>query len=434
MFKLLQHLKSYLLTFLFFTKMLLVDCRGGVGTFLTRKVHNDVEPIFLDLGYWNILKLKAILFCRYVFKDQSFGRDWYESTCDNILRRLDKQNISEDRLDLEVDTYHFNDINSEKFFQEYLLKGKPVVVKRESVDREDLFSDRYFLEHYGDTKVSIDDVKTGTRFVRTLRDYLLDNDPDRVEYIRTSYNFTLENPDFVEKLNPQQFDAYMSGNGAKNSCYLFSELFLGKSKKTGTSFHCANGNNLFFMVRGQKKWTFVHPDYTWLLYPLLNDPMRYVMSEIISEVTSLPEAMDKIYPLWKSCPKYTVVLEPGDILLSPSWYWHTVENITDTTMAMATRWLPINKTTNRFFTLLQICSQSNWHFIFDLLGTKDKSTMNDDNVLLATESPDEKVAFGKTGQAKKMWEEKKEKAKQLLSPETYKQYCFNQDAQYPETM
>ena len=434
MFKLLQHLKSYLLTFLFFTKMLLVDCRGGVGTFLTRKVHNDVEPIFLDLGYWNILKLKAILFCRYVFKDQSFGRDWYESTCDNILRRLDKQNISEDRLDLEVDTYHFNDINSEKFFQEYLLKGKPVVVKRESVDREDLFSDRYFLEHYGDTKVSIDDVKTGTRFVRTLRDYLLDNDPERVEYIRTSYNFTLENPDFVEKLNPQQFDAYMSGNGAKNSCYLFSELFLGKSKKTGTSLHCANGNNLFFMVRGQKKWTFVHPDYTWLLYPLLNDPMRYVMSEIISEVTSLPEAMDKIYPLWKSCPKYTVVLEPGDILLSPSWYWHTVENITDTTMAMATRWLPINKTTNRFFTLLQICSQSNWHFIFDLLGTKDKSTMNDDNVLLATESPDEKVAFGKTGQAKKMWEEKKEKAKQLLSPETYKQYCFNQDAQYPETM
>ena len=69
-----------------------------------------------------------------------------------------------------------------------------------------------------------------------------------------------------------------------------------------------------------------------------------------------------------------------------------------------------------------------------LLGTKDKSTINDDNVLLATESPDEKVAFGKTGQAKKMWEEKKEKAKQLLSPETYKQYCFNQDAQYPETM
>ena len=31
------------------------------------------------------------------------------------------------------------------------------------------------------------------------------------------------------------------------------------------------------------------------------------MSEIISEVTSLPEAMDKIYPLWKYCPKYTVV-------------------------------------------------------------------------------------------------------------------------------
>ena len=434
MLKLLQHLKSYLLTFLFFTKMFLVDCRGGVGTFLTRKVHNDVEPIFLDLGYWNIFKLKVILFCRYILKEQSLFSDWSESICGNILRRLENQNISEGQINLEVDTYKLKEINSDRFFQEYLLKGKPVVIKRGALDDEDLFSDRYFLEHYGDTKVAIDDVKTGKRFVRTLKEYLLDEDIERLEYIRNSYNFTLENPDFIEQLNPRQFDDYMSGAGAKKSCYVGSELFFGKRKKTGTSFHCANGNNLFFMVRGQKQWTFVHPDYTWLMYPILNDPMRYIISEIIPQVTSIPETIDKIYPLWKYCPKYTVILNPGDILLSPSWYWHNVENITDMTIGMATRWLPINKATNRFLTLLQVFSKPTWQLVFDLLGIKANSTMNDEAVLLAEESLDEKLAFGKIGQAKQIWEEKKQKAKQLLSPETYRQYCLNLDPQYSENL
>ena len=58
MLKRLQHLKSYLLTFLFFTKILLVDCRGGIGTFLTRKVHNDVEPGLFRLRILERLQAK----------------------------------------------------------------------------------------------------------------------------------------------------------------------------------------------------------------------------------------------------------------------------------------------------------------------------------------------------------------------------------------
>jgi hypothetical protein len=431
MLKLIQRLKSYCLTFLFFLKIFLVDCQSGIGTFFTRKVHNSLEPILLDLGYWNVFRLKIILFCRYIFKKQYFFEDWHESVCKDILQRLENQNISEDQINLEVDVYQLNQISSDQFFQDYLLTGKPVVLKRGNLDNEDLFSDQYFLKHYGETKVVIDDIKTGKRFVKTLREYLSDNDPERLEYIRTSYDFTLENPDFVECLNPHQFDSYMSGANEKD-IYVYSELFLGKSKKTGTSLHCANGNNLFFMIRGQKKWTFVHPDYTWLLYPLLNAPMRYVMSEIIPEVTSLPEVIDNIYPLWKYCPRYTIVLEPGDILLSPSWYWHTVENMTDMTMALATRWLPINKVTNRFFTFLQVFSQSNWQLVINLLGTEVQSSLNNENTLVGTESPDEKVGFGQIGQAKQIWNKKKQQAKQVLSAKTYQQYCLNLDPQHSE--
>jgi len=430
MLKSLRHLKAYLLTTLFFVKTFLVDCQGGVGTFLNRKVHNDSEPIFLDLGYWNIFKLKIIFFCRYLFKDASLFRGWYQSICDRIVTRLENQNISKGQLNLEVDTYKIDDINPEIFFQEYLLKGKPVVVQRGSLDGESLFSEQYFLEHYGKTNMAVDDMVTGKRSLRSLKEYLSNDDDERIEYVRNSYNFILENPDFIERLNPQQFDAYMSGTEAKNSCYVGSELFLGKSKKTGTSFHCANGNNLFFMLSGQKKWTFVHPEYTWLMYPILNDPMRYIISDVLPQAMSLPEVIDRFYPLWNYCPKYTVVLNPGDILLSPSWYWHTVENLTDMTIGVATRWLPINKPTNRFLTLLQVFSKPTWQLIFDLL--QGDSNMNDESVLIAEESLDEKLAFGKAGQAKKIWEDRKQKAEQLLSPETYRQYCLNLDPQYSE--
>lgn len=252
MLKYFLYLKYFLLTTLFFAKIFLIDCRGGIGTFIERKVHNDKEPVFLDLGYWNIFKLKIILFSRYILKYQSLWQGWYDLVNNDILNRLKKQNISEDRLNLEVDIFDLNQGNSDQFFQEYLLKGKPIVIKRGSLEDENLFSNQYLLDHYGNTNVSVSDMATGQQSYCTLKDYLSADNSEQVGYIRASYNFTLENSNFVEQLNPQQFDAYMSGTRAKKSCYVSSELFLGASKETGTGFHAANGNNLFFMVVGKK--------------------------------------------------------------------------------------------------------------------------------------------------------------------------------------
>jgi len=33
------------------------------------------------------------------------------------------------------------------------------------------------------------------------------------------------------------------------------------------------------------------------------------------------------FPLYNVIPKYEVVLEPGDVLYSPQWWWHTVDNL-----------------------------------------------------------------------------------------------------------
>ena len=44
------------------------------------------------------------------------------------------------------------------------------------------------------------------------------------------------------------------------------------------------------------------------------------------------------YPLMMSCPRVEVVLEPGDVLINPPWWWHEIENVSETTVAVATRW------------------------------------------------------------------------------------------------
>jgi hypothetical protein len=75
-------------------------------------------------------------------------------------------------------------------------------------------------------------------------------------------------------------------------------------------------------------------------------------------------------------PRYETVLEPGDFLFNPSWYWHAVKNKTDYTIAVANRYLSANALSfqknefptmlnNTFFTFLQLFSPSYYSkFIF----------------------------------------------------------------------
>jgi hypothetical protein len=42
--------------------------------------------------------------------------------------------------------------------------------------------------------------------------------------------------------------------------------------------------------------------------------------------------------LFQYCPVYTAVLEPGDVLFNPPFWWHSIKNITETSTAVASRW------------------------------------------------------------------------------------------------
>ena len=93
-----------------------------------------------------------------------------------------------------------------------------------------------------------------------------------------------------------------------------------------TGYHCAAGGNFFLQVYGRKRWVFVNPRHSPFMYPAIRKDFFYSGSPVDVRMDSA-EQIREGYPLYNLIPKYEVVLEPGDVLYSPQWWWHTVDNL-----------------------------------------------------------------------------------------------------------
>ena len=133
-----------------------------------------------------------------------------------------------------------------------------------------------------------------------------------------------------------------------------SQLFFG-GKILNANLHCASNINFFFNIKGRKHWGFIDPKYTDLIKCQTSNQGLFSISE--DDYFS----KDEKNPFLK-IPRYETILEPGDFLFNPAWYWHAVKNKTDYTIAVANRFifsiggeLPV-LTNNSFFSFLQIFS------------------------------------------------------------------------------
>ena len=204
-----------------------------------------------------------------------------------------------------------------------------------------------------------------------------------------------------------------SGEVENPAGYLFSQMFLGVYPTLGAQFHCANFNNLFFMIHGRKKWTFVDSSNAWFVYPMFNHLMRFVASAVTWEATHHPnkdEIIAKRIPLFRYAPKYEFTLEPGDLLLNPAWNWHMVENIDDESIGIASRWnmpafLPY---TNSLFSFLQFTSSDFWEMFYEKMAFKNGVISELEYRPTAHAKYDGALNFGITGslwKRREVWED-----------------------------
>ncbi|MGH0033685.1 MAG: cupin-like domain-containing protein [Myxococcota bacterium] len=166
-------------------------------------------------------------------------------------------------------------------------------------------------------------------------------------YVANCEQLLVRHPELVEALDPHGDSGAWLGGVA----YAL-QLFVGARPGTGLSFHCANNWNLFTMLHGRKRWTFVDPAHGYLMYPWTTRDGAYVAS-VLHHPQLDPGACD----LFEWAPRSSVVLEPGDVLVSPPWWWHRVENLDAETVGAAhRRSIPFAADTNRLFSFAQALS------------------------------------------------------------------------------
>ena len=161
------------------------------------------------------------------------------------------------------------------FLDNYVRSGVPVVIKNFSNKAIRDWSAQYFAEKYPNHLADVINTSSVTTQQATLSEFFEKSSKGEPLYLRSLSNIFDVDPSLVDEVGFRAFDKYMDGQ------YLASQIFMNTGRKnTGTSYHCANFNNLFFMIKGRKKWTFVDPNYTPLMVSLVSPPLPTVYTPL----------------------------------------------------------------------------------------------------------------------------------------------------------
>lgn len=192
-----------------------------------------------------------------------------------------------------------------------------------------------FRQRYGDFRIfytSTERILNDDRMrLGEFVDRVLAGDKSRA-YVENLSDIFNAFPELHDQLGLDRIAASLAGYA---SYHQISQFFLG-GLGTGAAYHCANELNCFLNIHGRKRWTFVAPWYSVAMYPSLMNKGYFIGSLVKGNA---PKGyIEAHYPLYNRVPKLAVTLEPGDLLVNPPWWWHTVKNVTPVTIAVASRW------------------------------------------------------------------------------------------------
>lgn len=278
----------------------------------------------------------------------------------------------------EIPSVDAEGISPAEFQARYLVPNSPVVLRGMAKDwpavRE--WTPDFFRTHHGDEVIPTrlrgggianDDL----RFVEMSVTDLVDD----IERGGECFGGHVEdiwhrNPELIGAVDLDMLQRLMCQKrrffDARLSRIASLQLFL-SGAGTRSGFHCAGGPNLFVMVHGHKRWTFVDPKFSMWMHPVTRKDMFYAASPI--DWLEADEAIAAAgFPLYRFAPKHVVDLHPGDVLFSPQWWWHAVET-TCPSIGVASR--TINKffLGHRLFSTMWVFSPVFWRLLSKVLRT-----------------------------------------------------------------
>lgn len=289
----------------------------------------------------NIKTSQRIEYGFYQICDQFFGRKRMFSIFGKRRRKFYK-NLHEtlkksgDGRTLEIERR--KDLSIEEFKRHYMRKGIPVVIEGAALDWECVktWSLDYMKKLHGDDEILYVKLQTdGYPYETiTLREVIDNMQTGGGKYYRF-YPLLERHPEHVKDFDYKWLLAH------KNRFNWFEafQVFIG-AKNSATGLHNANTCNVFVQVYGQKKWLLYPPYYTMVVDP---GPVKVYRHAPVRKESGPFDPFnpnyDRPYELYRYIDKLEATLNPGDVLWLPPFYWHCVQNPTDS-VGVSYRWMP----------------------------------------------------------------------------------------------
>jgi len=261
---------------------------------------------------------------------------WYH-TVRNMENTMTKE-LTFKQNTLPVPEIDVSELNPELF--QYLTKNKtqPLVIRGlvNGTKAVKLWNSDYFVKNYGDAKILSINKPKGFNAYTSFNQSILSGImtigqtiglmKTNGHYINNVTQIFQEFPELVDDLDLDKIKKIDDAIDSKN--WLKINMFMGP-KDTGSSLHCAVGGNFFFNIHGKKKWILIDPKYSYALKSTPSNSFSFVISGLDIE-NSGGTSLQLI-------PKHEIILEPGDVLYNPPWWWHYVKNIEEFNIGCAIR-------------------------------------------------------------------------------------------------
>ena len=284
-----------------------------------------MKPERVKYKYW--LKYNVLFFIEHWLGYKLFLRFFGKSK-----HRLDQKIISEigerdeveigelQRLDKLVSPEELEGLNFD-LSQPLLIKGGAKnwdCVKKWDFD--------FFKSEYGDYEVILNDNK-GLVFPKGGQQFESISLSNQIDGIRKGSKKYLKfcrvvdkHPELKEDLNLEWIRGFRK---TQSSSFREETYTFFAPKGSITPVHCGLSSNVFVQIEGNKKWFLWAPEDRIFL-DCRTDRTFYYYSE-----ANPYDIKDEKFPLVKYAKRYEILLEPGDILCVPPFFWHQIENPTE---------------------------------------------------------------------------------------------------------
>lgn len=264
-----------------------------------------------------------------------FTKNSCEKRNDISLQIITRMRELPDTNFIKVDTYEdFSALGLNKFLNEYVKKGKPVVIKGFAKDWECVkkWNPEYLSQNFGEEKLPFLD-NLDSEYVyqeKSLSDIFKEIESGSLKYAKFT-GLLRKRPELLDDFDMLSLKKLQGTPHIKSS----AQLFIG-GKGTKTHIHTAISSVSFIQVYGSKSWYTLSKEWTQLLNPIIDNQPQLMASPFFDDLLNGDSGR-----LIKKLPIIEVNLESGDYFYNPAWVWHAVEN-KSTSIGAAIRWIPLH--------------------------------------------------------------------------------------------